>query len=389
MVKIDQGTARAMNRRLILNLLREKGALSRAEIANAVGLSAATVTFAVGDLIEEGLLVEGEPSKGATGRRPIPVEINYSGLLAVGFKVMVGSVECVLTDLSTTPLTTKVFPLPDQRPETVVEACAGAVGALLAEAGNPGARLIGIGIAVPGQVRDGVCLLGHRFGWRDVPIARMLADRVQVPVWAEDDTNAFALAQQLFRLGRHHKTVGALAIGAGISCAVVIEGAVHHGFNGSAGKLGHTIFDPTGPMCECGRRGCLQAHFSEPAIVARWRTLSGAPPDATRFDLAKEAAEGEPSALQVLDEAGRGIGRMLGIFCSIVDPEVIVVGGEAVAFGDHLFNPMRAALEQGLLGPPPPISPDWVDNSWAQGAAALATRQIFDFQASDGATRAG
>ena len=134
MVKIDQGTARAMNRRLILNLLREKGALSRAEIANVVGLSAATVTFAVGDLIEEGLLVEGEPSKGATGRRPIPVEINYSGLLAVGFKVMVGSVECLLTDLSTTPLITKIFPLPDQRPETVVEACSQAVGALLAEA---------------------------------------------------------------------------------------------------------------------------------------------------------------------------------------------------------------------------------------------------------------
>lgn len=116
-MKIDQGTARALNRRLILNLLRERGALSRAEIAAAVGLSGATVTFAVGDLIEEGLLVEGQPSKGATGRRPISVEINYSGLLAVGLKVMVGSVECVLTDLSTTPLLTRTFSLPDQAPE--------------------------------------------------------------------------------------------------------------------------------------------------------------------------------------------------------------------------------------------------------------------------------
>jgi predicted NBD/HSP70 family sugar kinase/biotin operon repressor len=386
MIKIDQGTARAMNRRLILNLLRERGPLSRAEIANAVGLSAATVTIAVGDLIEEGLLVEGEPSKGATGRRPIPVEINYAGLLVVGFKLMVGSVECVLTDLSTTPLLTRVFPLVDQKPETVADTCAQAVKALLAEGGVSGSRLIGIGIAIPGIIQDGICRHSHRFDWRDVPIAKMLADRVHVPVWVEDDTNAFALAQQLFRLGRHHKTVGALAIGVGISCAVVIEGSVHHGFNAAAGKLGHSTYDVAGPACECGRRGCLQAHFCEPAILERWRLASGAPESATRFDLTAAAQAGEPHALSILAEAGRGIGRMLAIFCNVVDPEVIVVGGEAVAFGDFLFDPMREALAEGVFWTPPPISPDWVDNSWAQGAAALATRQIFDFQAQDGAT---
>lgn len=386
MVKIDQGTARAMNRRLILNLLREEGALSRAEIANVIGLSAATVTIAVGDLIEEGLLIEGPPSKGATGRRPIPVEINYAGLLAVGFKLMVGSIECVLTDLSTTPLLTRVFPLTDQNPETVADTCAAAVRTILSEGGRPDSRLIGIGIAIPGMISDGICHYSHRFHWKDVPIAKMVAERVQVPVWAEDDTNAFALAQQLFRLGRHHKTVGALAIGAGISCAVVIEGAVHHGASASAGKLGHSIHDPDGAVCECGRRGCLQAHFSEPAIMARWRQLSGVSKSATRFDLAAAAQDGDARAIGLLGEAGRGIGRMLAIFCNVVDPELIVVGGEGVAFGDFLFAPMREVLAKGVLGNAPPISPDWVDNSWAQGAAALATRQIFDFQAEDGAT---
>src|SRR5687768_15270664 len=153
-MKVDQSTARAMNRRLVLNLLRSRGAMSRAELATSIGLSPATVTFVVGDLIAEGLLVEGQPSKGATGRRPIPVEINYSGLLAVGIKLMVGSIECVLTDLSTTPLVTRQFPLPDQSPEAVVEICAHAVKELLAEGGNPIARLVGIGVAVPGYIKD-------------------------------------------------------------------------------------------------------------------------------------------------------------------------------------------------------------------------------------------
>jgi predicted NBD/HSP70 family sugar kinase len=384
-MKVDQSTARAINRRLVLNLLRSRGAMSRAEIAQSIGLSPATVTFVVGDLIAEGLLVEGEPSKGSTGRRPIPVEINYSGLLAVGIKLMVGAIECVLTDLSTTPLVTRVLPLPDQSPATVVEVCARAVEELLAEAGNPRARVTGVGVAVPGFIKDGVCLHGYRFGWNDVPLGRMLADKINVPVWLDDDTNAFALAQQLFRLGRHHKTVGALAIGAGIACAVVVDGAVHHGHSGGAGKLGHSIHDPNGLVCECGRRGCLQAHFSEPALVRRWRGASGAAPTATRHDMLEAALNGNTTATSMLHEAGEAIGRHLAIYCNILDPEVIVVGGEAVAFGDLLFDPMREALKRGMLWTPPAITPDWVDNSWAQGAAALATRRIFDFEASSGA----
>jgi predicted NBD/HSP70 family sugar kinase len=384
-MKVDQSTARAINRRLVLNLLRSRGAMSRAEIAQSIGLSPATVSFVVGDLIAEGLLVEGEPSKGSTGRRPIPVEINYSGLLAVGIKLMVGAIECVLTDLSTTPLVTRVLPLPDQSPETVVGVCARAVEELLAEAGNPLARVTGVGVAVPGFIKDGVCLHGYRFGWNDVPLARMLADKINVPVWLDDDTNAFALAQQLFRLGRHHKTVGALAIGAGIACAVVVDGAVHHGHSGGAGKLGHSIHDPNGLVCECGRRGCLQAHFSEPALVRRWQAASGAAPTATRHDMLEAAQNGNTTATSMLREAGEAIGRHLAIYCNILDPEVVVVGGEAVVFGDLLFDPMREALARGMLWTPPAITPDWVDNSWAQGAAALATRRIFDFEASSGA----
>ena len=384
-MKVDQGTARAINRRLVLNLLRSRGAMSRAELALSIGLSPATVTFVVGDLIAEGLLVEGEPSKGNTGRRPIPVEINYSGLLAVGIKLMVGAIDCVLTDLSTTPLVTRQLPLPDQSPETVVEVCARAVKELLSEAGNPAARVTGVGVAVPGFIKDGVCLHSYRFGWNDVPLGRMLADKVNVPVWLDDDTNAFALAQQLFRLGRHHKTVGALAIGAGIACAVVVDGSVHHGSNGGAGKLGHSIHDPNGPICECGRRGCLQAHFSEPALLRRWRAAGGAAPTATRHDMLEAARGGDATATSMLREAGEAIGHHLAIYCNILDPEVIVVGGEAVAFGDLLFDPMRKALKRGMLWTPPDITPDWVDNSWAQGAAALATRRIFDFEAASGA----
>ncbi|RUW23732.1 MULTISPECIES: ROK family transcriptional regulator [unclassified Mesorhizobium] len=388
-LKGDQQTSRAMNRRLILNMIRADGPMSRADMATRSGLSPAAVTFVVSELLDENILVEGEASLGAPGRRPIPISINYAGRLVVGLKLKAGAIDCVLTDLATTPLVSRQVAVPDPSPQSTVEACAAAVKELLADRKAPsGAQLSGIGIAVPGVIDNGVCRLSHRFNWIDVPIAAMLAELVHVPVWADDDTNAFALAQQLFGLGRHHRTVGALAIGAGISCAVVIDGAVHHGASGAAGKMGHSIYNPNGPQCECGRRGCLQTFFSEPALVRRWREAKGLPGEASRHDMFEAAQAGDETAVEILREAGEGIGRFLGGFCNIIDPEVIVGGGEAVSFGDYLFEPMRDALKRYAMWNPPPITPDWADDSWARGAAALATQRLFDFESRPGETRA-
>ena len=386
-IKGDQGTARAMNRRLILNLLRREGPKSRAELAVSTGLSPATVTFVVADLLEEGFVIEGAASRGATGRRPIPVEINYAGGLAVGLKFMVGRIGCVLTDLSTTPVAAVTIPVADETPAAYVAASADAVKQLLRHAKRATAKVMGIGVAMPGiiDVATGTCRRSHRFRWDNVPFASMLAERVRIPVWVDDDTNAFALAQQLFGVGRQHRTIGALAIGAGISCAVIVDGSVHHGSSGAAGKLGHCIHDPDGPLCECGRRGCLQASYSETAIVQRWIGRRRSKLD--RLDMLKAVEAGDNEAIAILQEAGDAVGRHLADFCNVVDPELVVVGGEAVAFGDHLLNPLRDSLAKHTLVAAPPVLPDWQPDSWERGAAALATQQLFDFEAVPGLTR--
>ena len=386
-IKGDQGTARAMNRRLILNLLRREGPKSRAELAVSTGLSPATVTFVVADLLEEGFVIEGAASRGATGRRPIPVEINYAGGLAVGLKFMVGRIGCVLTDLSTTPVAAVTIPVADETPEAYVAASADAVKQLLRHAKRATAKVMGIGVAMPGiiDVATGTCRRSHRFRWDNVPFASMLAERVRIPVWVDDDTNAFALAQQLFGVGRQHRTIGALAIGAGISCAVIVDVAARHGSSGAAGKLGHCIHDPDGPLCECGRRGCLQASYSETAIVQRWIGRRRSKLD--RLDMLKAVEAGDNEAIAILQEAGDAVGRHLADFCNVVDPELVVVGGEAVAFGDHLLNPLRDSLAKHTLVAAPPVLPDWQPDSWERGAAALATQQLFDFEAVPGLTR--
>lgn len=126
------------------------------------------------------------------------------------------------------------------------------------------------------------------------------------------------------------------------------------------------------------------AYYSEPAILNTWRNATGRGEGSGRSELLAALNAGEPRASAILEEAGNGIGRHLANLVNVTDPEVIVVGGEAVAFGDALFGPLRATLEKNTFRAPPPVLPDWEDNSWARGAAALVTQKIFDFETSAG-----
>ncbi|PWI53555.1 sugar kinase [Rhizobium phaseoli] len=387
-LKGDQTTARAMNRRLILNLLRREGPRSRADIATVIGLSPAAVTFVVADLLEEGIVVEGQAVPGPAGRRPIPVEINYQHALAVGFKLMVDSVECVATDLATNPVAAMRVRLVGHDPDYVADLLADIVPELVKLAGRPKAKLAGIGISMPGVINHEQtdCVRSHRFQWDNVPLASLVASRVHVPVWLEDDTNAYAIAQQLFGLGRQHRNMAVLAVGVGISCALVIDGKLYRGANGAAGKFGHTLFEEDGRLCECGKRGCLMAYHSELSMLRRWREKTGRGEDVGLQELRQALTSGDPIATDLVGHSGRSIGTALANLVNITDPEVIVAGGEAVSLGDHFLTPLRDALSARTFRTAPPLLPDWEDNSWARGAAALVTQKIFDFESSGGAT---
>ncbi|SEH98942.1 Sugar kinase of the NBD/HSP70 family, may contain an N-terminal HTH domain [Rhizobium tibeticum] len=381
-MKGNASTSRAMNRRLILNLLRNRGPVSRAELALITGLSPAAVTFVVTELIEDRLLVEREAVTSSNGRRPIPVDINYEAHLALGFKLNRSSIDCVLTDLATIPLATMETAVVDTSPEGMIEAIKDAIPRLLAEAGREERDIMGIGVSIPGEVdpTKGVCLQSPRFGWYDLPFAELLAERVRVPVWIDDDVNAFAIAQKLFGAGRNHRNFAALAIGAGIGCSLVLNGEIYHGSNGAAGKLGHITTIPQGDLCECGRRGCLMAHAAEPYMIAEWGRKRGKP--ATRTDFVAAAEADEETAVAILQEAGSRIGRHLADLVNLFDPEIIVVGGEAVQFGEALLGPLKRSMNEFLFFSRPELQTDWVPSSWARGAAALATQSIFDFERS-------
>jgi predicted NBD/HSP70 family sugar kinase len=386
-LKGDSSTTRALNRRLILDQIRRNGPMSRAALVVAVGLSPAAVTFVTAELISEGLLVEGKALLGATGRRPIPLDIAYASKLSIGMKVSIDSISGVLTDLATRVIGELELPLPDHRPETVVQVCTDVTDRLLAEAGVTRGRLIGVGLAVSGQVdaENGICRQEQRFGWRDVPIAVMLADVLDVPVWVDNDANAYAVAQHLFGHGRGRHSIVAVALGRGVGAGLVANGGLHRGASGGAGEFGHN-FEERGRRCECGRDGCLETWTADFGMLQSWAEREASAAGRDIADLAAAVAAGEPAARAVIEDAAQRLGRHVANLVNVFDPEMVVFGGEGVRFGRHLIEPIRKLLDEVCYSGAPPIAIDWEGTGWARGAAALAVQHFFNFEATGGYT---
>lgn len=374
--KIDQKTGRAINRRLILNLIRREGSLSRTDLSERTGLSPAAVGFVVADLIEDGFLVTGESKSLGSGRKPVPLRLNKEGQYSIGVKVGPNHLDCVLTDFGINIVDTRTVSISNCRPETVVKAAASAIrefSVTIAVEKN----ILGIGLSVPGRIDplNGTCIRSNRLGWDDVPIAHLVSAATNIPAFVEDDTLAYGLAHHMFGLGQTCQNFAVLAVGDGIGFATITESKVWRGNLGNAGKVGHVLFNEHGPMCECGRNGCLQAWFSATAVETRWNENNGQP-------LAVALRSADASALTHVAQAGHAIGMHLAEWATVTDPERIVLGGEAVSFGPGFIDAMREALTHAYYRESaPPIVVDEASFYWTAGAAAVAVQQIFDFEA--------
>lgn len=386
-VKGDQTTVRAINRSLVLNLLRQHHSLGRQELAELTNLSAAAITGVVGELIGEGWVKEARSGTPRGGRPPVLLEIAYEAWCAAGIKVMEDHLEVVLTDLRTEVLARRQVPLSEISPQATVRDLSNAVKLLLKESGQLLERLVGVGVGMAGVVdtERGICRYSPYLHWRDVPLKDLLEDRLLRPVWIDNDVNALAAGEMLFGHGQAARNLVVVTVGRGIGAGLVLDGRIYRGHSGGAGELGHTVSQVGGRKCECGKRGCLEAYVSEPALLAQARehlAEFGRKKTLAITDLIAATGQGHEGAATLLAEAGSRLGVALANVVNLFNPERIVIAGEGVRLGESYFGPMREALEQNIfngLADQVSIHIDpWGDEMWARGAAGLAIqREVF------------
>ena len=373
---------RDLNRHLVLNLIKNRGPISRTEVAAQSGLSQATVTHITRDLLADGLIQEVASGPSTGGRRPVLLEIDPAGGYALGLKLTPQAIILALTDLYGDVVRCHVAPAAD--PQDVpgyLDRLESAIVDFLREAAVATEKLIGIGVGLPGFIdhETGICHHSPLLGWHEVPLRQLLENRLFNSVVLDNDVNTLTLYESLFGNGRGISDFVVVTIGRGVGMGAYVNSSLLRGGRGGAGEFGHIPVLPDGPLCNCGRRGCLEALASDPALVAQAQRigLNVQMPE----DLLALAQAGDAAAIDLYRKTGDWLGRGLATLVNIFNPTHLILSGEGVRASQFWLEPMQQALRaqvfDSLADDMHLIVEPLEDYSWARGAASLVLNELF------------
>jgi predicted NBD/HSP70 family sugar kinase len=347
------GSLRGLNRGRVITALREVGVGSRADIARRTGLSRSTVSTIVGQLLDDGLVVnhEGEAPVGPTtgaGRPPTLIALAPTAGAAVGIDFGKRHLAVAVADLSHAILAETWSEMEEDYPAARgLDAAAELVRKLLRQARTPRERVLGVGMGLPGPIHMATGTVGSSAilpGWVGVRGAEEMQSRLSLPVRVENDANLGALAELTWGAGRDCSHLAYLKVSNGIGAGMILEGRLFRGAGGTAGEIGHTILDETGDICRCGNRGCLETYAAGPAIVDLLSRSLGE--ELTLEAVLARAADGDAGCRRAIADAGRHVGTAAANLCNVFNPQRIVVGGSIGAAGDVVLEPMREAVNR-------------------------------------------
>ena len=338
----------------VLQALHDTAGTSRPELVRLTRLSRATVYSLVTDLITSGLVREeswpAEPENRSLGRPAQLLTLKPTAAYAIGADIGHAHVRVALCDLYGVPVWDHVEAVEvDPAPHATLDLVADLIHRALRECDVPAGRVLGLGVGIASPVSDDGELVagGIMPGWTDVWPGRELEQRTGLVTQLINDANAGALAEHLYGAGRNIGDMVYVRLSAGIGAGIVTAGQLLLGVGGLAGEIGHLAAVENGLICRCGNRGCLETVASPVAVARLLRDSWGRPvaPD----ELPSLLKEGRAGARRAVEDAGEAVGRALAGVVTLINPQLIVVGGDLAAIGDPLFDAMRRAISYRAL----------------------------------------
>ncbi len=353
---------RRHNRSVLLSTLYLGDPQSRQDLSRITGLSQGTVSNVVGELIDEGLVVEAGLVDSDGGRPRTLLRVNPDHRYVVGVDVGETRIRTEVFDLTMRPLATVDSPLASARPDpdAVVRQILDTLNAALQQASVSPERVLGVGIGVFGTVEQGreATVYAQTIGWEAVGLERMLRTGTALPIYVDNGAKTLGQAEMWFGAGRGVRHAVIALVGSGVGAAVITNGTVYRGATSSAGEWGHTSLVFNGRPCRCGSRGCLEAYVGAEGVLDRYRQARGgrpAPGDDEESALASLLAAAATSriAARVLAETADFLGAGIASLVNLFNPERIVLAGWAGhALGGQLLPQIRAAAAERALRHP-------------------------------------
>ncbi len=341
------------NSKLVMDVIRRRKNISRTELAKRIGMTQASVTNIVNDLIQKGFLIETGEAESNGGRRPILLNINPTVGYVVGINLKATEMCCVVTDFSANILVCEYESVDIERGvDAILSQVIELANRCIRDSGVSKDKILGVGLvsAGPYDYESGVMINPPNFkGWNNVRIKEIVSNALELPVSFEKETPAASLAEYWFGDATRARSLFLISIfDVGIGGSLVLDGRVYHGFKGGAAEIGHMTIDPAGKQCACGNFGCLETMADGRATTEHYRRALkldhlemqklGVEDIATvnlNF-LLQKAEEGDELCIRELERSANYIGIALQNVIQMYSPDTIVMAGEFVDNSDLL-----------------------------------------------------
>jgi predicted NBD/HSP70 family sugar kinase len=369
---------RDINRRVVLNLIRTRQPLSRADLARVSGLQRSTVSLIVDDLIKDHWVLEGPTGRLPRGRHPTFLRLNDERVI-ISVDVRPSQTTIALADVNGKFSSREIVDTP-RDPKAAVELLLQKIQVVIRTC--KGKKVEGIGISLPGRVDQSSdrLLFAPNLGWRDVDLHLPLAKATGLEVELENAANACVLAAVWFDRMEPTGDLVVLTVSEGIGAGILVNGRLARGRSGMAGEFGHVPLDPKGPLCTCGSRGCWEVFGSNRAALRYYFESNSHTEELSFQELLSLADQGNPRAAKALETMAHYLGRGMRMIVAGLAPERIIVIGDLTRSW-HRFGPVIEAEVQAQVlpgGVPPRLVPVHEDGmARLRGTVALVLQKHF------------
>jgi glucokinase len=377
----NHGLLKRLNMLTLLELVRTSGETSRAELARRSGLSPPAVSALVAKLVRAGLLIEEGTGESRGGRPPTLLRFNAHFGYVLGADLGGTRVRVALADLNGDFLAHAEEPTRKAPPRVraVVEQIVRLSRQVVEMAGVRWRQVKAMAIGAPGitDVESGLVRHAPNLpGWRDVPLRRLLEEALRLPVHVDNDVNMAVLGEHWRGVARGRQNVVFIAVGAGIGAGLLINGALYRGATHAAGEVGYMLLDPKALWQEFRELGFLELRASGPALAARARQVMQRSRLSDAKAIFEAARQGDVAAQRVVEEAIEYLGTAVANLATVLDPEMIVLGGGVSLAGEVLLDPIRAAIERTVPARPAVVVSALKDQAQLYGAVFSALQLV-------------
>jgi predicted NBD/HSP70 family sugar kinase len=367
--------ARDINRDVILELIRTKQPIARADLSRWSGLQPSTVSSIAEQLLEEKWIVEGAAARRPRGRRPTLLSLNDDMVILVA-DIRPDQAIVALVDLNGRFLSREALPLLSD-PERGVSNIIDCMESMRAR--HPERSFEGIGLSLPGRV-DPVSqrlIMAPNLKWSDYDIKKAIEQRISLQVEMDNAANACLLSELWFGRMDGVRNAVLVTISEGVGAAILANGQLVTGKSGLAGEFGHVPFNPNGPLCGCGRNGCWEMYASSRAALRFYAELAPKEPPLTIRELLNRAEDGNHKAIEALSRQAMFLGQGLRLIATALSPDMILLTGDLTLSWPKFGPIVEAELNNGMLAGTAPRLVVTTDAELARlrGAAALVLQR--------------